>query len=251
VNCGAYHCLVNVKLHRLVLSERSARSFTLHAPQVGHVGSNSRMHAIAGGLAGRLRCGPLPCQRGDLPLSTCSEKRSASSSILRALSQSHEGANSTKDANTGANVGHRLWCRQVPCLHHHSKTAYLLAKRSSSTSMLQALPDGSDSTTDTSANKNQNTANQEASNSQKEILNPTSQQQVPGLTAGVNWFCLSMIGLVTLIDFSPLGPILRSTSGAAVPWLLAALQWGLFVAPTVNSCRSEGYDLRKTFGICG
>ncbi|GAQ83691.1 hypothetical protein KFL_001580050 [Klebsormidium nitens] len=58
-----------------------------------------------------------------------------------------------------------------------------------------------------------------------------------------------MIGLVTLIDFSPLGPILRSTSGSAVPWILAAVQWGLFVAPTVNSCRSEGYDLRRTFGI--
>jgi hypothetical protein len=230
------------------LSERSARSFTLHAPQEGHVGSISRMHAIAGGLAGRLRCGPLPCHCRDPRSSTRSENRSPFTP--HALPQSHEGANSRKHANVGAKVGHRLWCRRVPCLHH-PKGLYLLKNRSTSTFLLQALPEGSDSTTDTSANKDQNTGNQEASDSQREPLDLTSQQQVPGLTAGVNWFCLSMIGLVTLIDFSPLGPVLRSTSGAAVPWLLAALQWGLFVGPTINSCRNEGYDLRKTFGIYG
>lgn len=207
------------------------------------------MHAVTGGLAGRLRCGPLPCQCQDPPLSTRLENRSPFTS--HAPSQSHEGANSRIYANVGAKVGHRLWCRRVPCRHHRSKALYLLDKRSTSTFPLQALPEGSDRATDASANKDQNIANQEASDSQKETLNPTSQQQVPGLTAGVNWFCVSMIGLVTLIDFSPLGPILRSTSGAAVPWLLAALQWGLFVGPTINSCRSEGCDLRKTFGIYG
>lgn len=114
------------------------------------------------------------------------------------------------------------------------------------TSTSTAPPDSASSTTQ--ANK-VSLSDRDASGFHTMSSASSDSPQVPNLTAGVNWYCLSMIGLVTLVDFSPLGPILRSTSGSAVPWVLAAVQWGLFVAPTVNSCRSEGYDLRRTFGI--
>ncbi len=99
---------------------------------------------------------------------------------------------------------------------------------------------------------------------------------------GCRRYCYTTIGLITLTDFSPAGAhagaaptllaflppapepspaprrrhaappaglLLQNSSNA--PLALAAMQWGVFLAPTANYAREQGWSLRRTFKLAG
>ncbi|GJP83713.1 hypothetical protein CLOP_g13838 [Closterium sp. NIES-67] len=78
---------------------------------------------------------------------------------------------------------------------------------------------------------------------------PPSPPPLPSFQDGITWFCLSLIGLIALIDLSPLGPILRSAPPQSVPALLALVQWLFFVLPALSWCRDRGFPLRATLKL--
>jgi hypothetical protein len=71
--------------------------------------------------------------------------------------------------------------------------------------------------------------------------------RLPDLNDGVTWYCYTVLGLLWLVDFTPLGAALASGPGAAVK--LAAFQGGVFFLPTVAYAASRGWDLRRTFAV--
>jgi membrane protease YdiL (CAAX protease family) len=68
----------------------------------------------------------------------------------------------------------------------------------------------------------------------------------PAFIDGVNWYCYSVLGLLFLVDFTPLGAALGG-AGAAAPFALAAFQAAVFVAPTLAWAARRGWDLKRTF----
>ncbi|EFJ40699.1 hypothetical protein VOLCADRAFT_119899 [Volvox carteri f. nagariensis] len=76
--------------------------------------------------------------------------------------------------------------------------------------------------------------------------------EVPSAMEGINWWCYTVLGLLFLTDFTPLGPVLLQ-GGRDAGLYLCAVQWGLFVLPTLNYCRERGWDLRRVLRLrpCG
>eukprot|EP00271_Cylindrocystis_brebissonii_P004433 TRINITY_DN1607_c0_g5_i1.p1 TRINITY_DN1607_c0_g5~~TRINITY_DN1607_c0_g5_i1.p1 ORF type:complete len:416 (-),score=31.49 TRINITY_DN1607_c0_g5_i1:403-1650(-) len=70
------------------------------------------------------------------------------------------------------------------------------------------------------------------------------EEQVPQFTDVIHWFSASLILLIALAD-GPLPQLVLPPSAALL--ILAAVQWGLFVIPTVSYCLQSGYDLTATF----
>ncbi|KAG2497465.1 hypothetical protein HYH03_004620 [Edaphochlamys debaryana] len=67
---------------------------------------------------------------------------------------------------------------------------------------------------------------------------------------GINWWCYTVLGLIFLTDFTPFGALLLQGGRYAGP-ALAAVQWGLFVGPTLWLCGDRGWDVRRAFRLCG
>lgn len=81
--------------------------------------------------------------------------------------------------------------------------------------------------------------------------------QLPSFGLGLNTYCYWLLGLIFLIDLTPLGSALAETGPDALP-VLAALQYGLFLTPTAlmlrNSSGSDdkpALDLQRTFALNG
>jgi len=69
----------------------------------------------------------------------------------------------------------------------------------------------------------------------------------PSFNDGVTWYCYTVLGLLFLIDLTPLGALLAA--GADAPLKLAAFQALAFLLPTVAYARQQGWDLRGTFAV--
>ncbi|KAG1673441.1 hypothetical protein FOA52_002206 [Chlamydomonas sp. UWO 241] len=78
----------------------------------------------------------------------------------------------------------------------------------------------------------------------------------PTFMQGVNWYCYVICGLLFVTDFTPLGQLVRMSSGVgggaatAALWL-AALQWGGVVVPSLSWVRDRGWDVGETLRLCG
>ncbi|GLC39554.1 hypothetical protein PLESTB_001627600 [Pleodorina starrii] len=68
--------------------------------------------------------------------------------------------------------------------------------------------------------------------------------QLPTAMEGLNWWCYTVLGLLFITDFTPLGPLLLQGSRDAALYL-CAVQWILFVLPTLKYCRERGWDLGR------
>ncbi|KXZ51637.1 hypothetical protein GPECTOR_12g601 [Gonium pectorale] len=66
---------------------------------------------------------------------------------------------------------------------------------------------------------------------------------------GLNWWCYTVLGLIFITDFTPLGPLLLSGSGPSAGLVLAGVQWGFFVLPTINHCREQGWPLGQVLRL--
>jgi len=81
----------------------------------------------------------------------------------------------------------------------------------------------------------------------------------PTTQNGINTYCYWVIGLIFLADFTPLGPLLSSSSSGSSSGSLSALasiQWLLFVLPTLTSSflelnhrATEGPDEGVSWGL--
>lgn len=72
---------------------------------------------------------------------------------------------------------------------------------------------------------------------------------VPSFKDGVDWYCYTCVGLLFLVDFTPLGAALVAGSPADAPAKLAAFQFAAFLAPTLAWAARRGWDLPRTFGL--
>eukprot|EP00798_Chlamydomonas_sp_ICE-L_P004409 gene4409-14534_t len=78
---------------------------------------------------------------------------------------------------------------------------------------------------------------------------------------GVNWYCYVVLGLIFITDFTPIGALVRfsaevsSTQSGAGPGIaaagwLAAVQWGIFVVPTLYYMKQEKkWDIVKSLRL--
>lgn len=77
----------------------------------------------------------------------------------------------------------------------------------------------------------------------------SSGSGVPSFKDGVDWYCYTCVGLLFLVDFTPLGAALVAGSPADAPAKLAAFQFAAFLAPTLAWAARRGWDLPRTFGL--
>jgi hypothetical protein len=69
----------------------------------------------------------------------------------------------------------------------------------------------------------------------------------PGLSDGVNWYCYTALGLLWLVDFTPIGQAVAS--GADAPIKLAVFQLATFFLPSLVYAWRMGWDFKATFRV--
>lgn len=78
---------------------------------------------------------------------------------------------------------------------------------------------------------------------------PGARPSLPDLMDGVNIACCWILGLIFIADFTPFGVLLSASSA---PFWLSAMQWGVFVLPTVYYAAAERrWDVAETFRLKG
>lgn len=94
---------------------------------------------------------------------------------------------------------------------------------------------------------------------------PDGPPVLPTSRDALNWYCITLILLVSLTDFTPLGAALQGATSSLpsspsslplplslpsyAPVLLSLTQWLFFVAPTVSWAKDCGFSLRETFKL--
>ncbi|KAG2424438.1 hypothetical protein HXX76_014491 [Chlamydomonas incerta] len=68
---------------------------------------------------------------------------------------------------------------------------------------------------------------------------------------GVNWWCYTVLGLLFITDYTPFGALLLQPGSRNAGLWLAAMQWAVFVGPTVNWVRVKGWDAAAVFRLRG
>eukprot|EP00198_Chlamydomonas_reinhardtii_P012958 XP_001702295.1 predicted protein [Chlamydomonas reinhardtii] len=64
-------------------------------------------------------------------------------------------------------------------------------------------------------------------------------------------WCYTVLGLLFITDYTPLGALLLQPGSRNAGLWLAAMQWGVFVGPTVNWVRGKGWDAATVFRLRG
>ncbi|KAG2431016.1 hypothetical protein HYH02_013545 [Chlamydomonas schloesseri] len=75
---------------------------------------------------------------------------------------------------------------------------------------------------------------------------------LPTTLEGINWWCYTVLGLLFITDYTPFGALLLQPGSRNAGLWLAAMQWGVFVAPTVNwVVREKRWDAAAVFRLRG